>query len=316
MTTVFIDGESGTTGLRLRDRLLGRTDIELLSLSAEERRSTEARRDMMKQADITVLCLPDGASREAVSLAEGTGTRLLDASSAHRTEPGWVYGCPELEQAYPEAIARAGRVSVPGCHATGVVLMLAPLISQGLIPAEALLSVTSITGYSGGGKNMIAAYEGKERRSHDSYSVPRPYACFQTHKHLPEIVRYAGLRQPPVFMPIVGDFKCGMCVTIPLHLKQYGLSAESIAAVWTERYARSAVVTTVDYTALSATGEDRPDALSGFDKLQMCVVGNEERVLLMALYDNLGKGSLRCSAAVPQSDDRCGPGYRIKTQSQ
>ena len=127
MTTVFIDGESGTTGLRLRDRLLGRTDIELLSLSAQERRSTEARRDMMKQADITVLCLPDGASREAVSLAEGTGTRLLDASSAHRTEPGWVYGCPELQQAYPEAIARAGRVSVPGCHATGVVLMLAPL---------------------------------------------------------------------------------------------------------------------------------------------------------------------------------------------
>ena len=193
MTTIFIDGESGTTGLRLRERIANRADLKLISLPADERRSPDARLEAMKAADVTVLCLPDDAAREAVKLADEAGTRVLDASSAHRTAPEWVYGMPELMNGRAAEIARASRVSVPGCHASGFILLVAPLVSAGIIAPDAFLSATSVTGYSGGGKKMISAYETAGRTAFDSLAMPLPYAHSQTHKHLPEMTIAAGL---------------------------------------------------------------------------------------------------------------------------
>ena len=210
MTTIFIDGESGTTGLRLRERIANRADLKLISLPADERRSPDARLEAMKAADVTVLCLPDDAAREEVKLADEACTRVLDASSAHRTAPEWVYGMPELMNGRAAEIARASRVSVPGCHASGFILLVAPLVSAGIIAPDAFLSATSVTGYSGGGKKMISAYETAGRTAFDSLAMPLPYAHSQTHKHLPEMTIAAGLARPPVFQPIVGSFRCGM----------------------------------------------------------------------------------------------------------
>lgn len=291
MTTLFIDGESGTTGLRLRERIALRDDLKLISLPASERRSPEARLEAMKAADVTVLCLPDDAAREAVKLADEAGTRVLDASSAHRTSPGWVYGMPELMPGRAAEIERAARVSVPGCHASGFILLVAPLVAAGVIPADAFLSATSLTGYSGGGRKMIETYETPGRTAFDKLAVPLPYAHAQTHKHLPEMTAAARLVRAPVFEPIVGSFRCGMLVTVPLDLTLFGTTKEAVESVWRMHYAGSPVVRPVEFESLLDEGALRADLMAGHDGMRIAVSGGPDRVLLTALYDNLGKGS-------------------------
>lgn len=291
MTTLFIDGESGTTGLRLRERIALRDDLKLISLPASERRSPEARLEAMKAADVTVLCLPDDAAREAVKLADQAGTRVLDASSAHRTSPGWVYGMPELMPGRAAEIERAARVSVPGCHASGFILLVAPLVAAGVIPADAFLSATSLTGYSGGGRKMIETYETPGRTAFDKLAVPLPYAHAQTHKHLPEMTAAARLVRAPVFQPIVGSFRCGMLVTVPLDLTLFGTTKKAVESVWRMHYAGSPVVRPVEFESLLDEGALRADLMAGHDGMRIAVSGGPDRVLLTALYDNLGKGS-------------------------
>ena len=291
MTSVFIDGESGTTGLRLRDRLSACEDVSLISLPHELRRDPSARADAMRRADVTVLCLPDQAAREAADIALRAGARVIDASSAHRTAPGWVYGMPELTSERAREIASAQLVSVPGCHATGFILLTAPLVRAGLIPADAFLSVTSVTGYSGGGRTMIGRYEDPARRPGDVLGEPLSYAYAQTHKHLPEMQAAAGLVRPPVFQPIVGNFRAGMLVTVPLDLSLLGLKPADIEAVWREAYADTPCVSAVPFESLLRNGSLVPSAMAGSDGLCVALSGSPERVLLTALYDNLGKGA-------------------------
>lgn len=287
MATVFIDGESGTTGLRLKTRLATRRDLTLLSIPAEYRRDPAARREAMAKADLTVLCLPDAAAREAVVLAEGTGTRVLDASSAHRVAEGWVYGMPELNALQATKIQNANRVSVPGCHATGMIMLTAPLRQQGLMPADTTLTVTSFTGYTGGGKAMIATYEATDRTPHDEVTLPRPYALGQFHKHLPEVVRYSAISYAPVFMPVVCDTPCGMLVSIGLDVGALGLQKDDVVAALSSAYA--------PYDTVTVSADDEPlppmNAYAGRDDIRLMVYGNDERLTLMALYDNLGKGA-------------------------
>ncbi len=292
MTRVFIDGESGTTGLRLRSRLEGREGFELISLEASERKNPEARREAMKRAEITVLCLPDAAAREAAALSEGTGTRLADASTAHRTDPAWVYGMPELTRERSSEIASAARVAVPGCHATGMVMLTAPLVRASLLPPDFPFAVTSLTGYTGGGKKMIAEYESPERKRGDRLSAPRPYGLSQMHKHLPEVQMAAGLSVPPVFFPVVGDFACGMLVSVPLNLRAAGLSRSAVLEAYRTAYEGMPLVSVLsDEELQEAPGFLNASAMAGRDSIALGVIGNEERVTLTALFDNLGKGA-------------------------
>ena len=214
-TTIFIDGSSGTDGLRIYDRLAQREDIDLLTLPPELHHDMEAQRELINRADIAFLCLPDAAAVEAVALAEGSGARMIDASTAHRTAPGWVYGFPELRPGQREAIAGARYVANPGCHATGFISIVAPLVQAGLLSADADLCCFSLTGYSGGGKKMIAQYEAAERA--ESLYSPGLYGLTQAHKHLPEMQKLCGLKKPPVFTPIVDDYYKGMAATVTLH---------------------------------------------------------------------------------------------------
>ena len=288
MTTIFIDGESGTTGLRLRERIANRADLKLISLPADERRSPDARLEAMKAADVTVLCLPDDAAREAVKLADEAGTRVLDASSAHRTAPEWVYGMPELMNGRAAEIARASRVSVPGCHASGFILLVAPLVSAGIIAPDAFLSATSVTGYSGGGKKMIAEYEADTLAP--LYVAPRQYGLAQQHKHLREMCAIPGLTHAPVFAPIVANFYSGMETSVALFASQLcpGKTAEDIKAAYAAKYT-GPVVTYRDPAC--ADGFLSAAAMSGKDSMVVSVSGNDERILLTSVFDNLGKGA-------------------------
>lgn len=211
MFRVFIDGREGTTGLRISERLAAREDVELIALSEEKRKDAAARKWALNACDAAILCLPDAAAREAVSMLENPDTIVLDASTAHRTAPGWAYGLPELGTTAREAILSSNRVAVPGCHASGFIALVAPLVAAGLLSPETPLSCTSLTGYSGGGKKMIADYAEKGAL----YDPPRPYGLAQAHKHLPEMTKIAGLAQPPVFLPVVGNFYSGMLVSVP-----------------------------------------------------------------------------------------------------
>ena len=214
MFSVFIDGDQGTTGLRVRDRLAGREDISLLSLPEEKRKDLDARAAMARRADATILCLPDAASRELVAaLGEEEGV-ILDASTAHRTDPRFTYGFPELGAVQAKAVSSARRIAVPGCHASGCIALVKPLIAAGLLSPDAPLSLLSLTGYSGGGKRMIADYQAPDRPA--NLHAPRPYAVGQSHKHLPEIMHVCGLTRPPVFQPVVMDVFSGMLVSLPL----------------------------------------------------------------------------------------------------
>ena len=285
---IFIDGRAGTTGLRIEERLSGREDIELLTLPEEKRKDAAARREMLNAADVAFLCLPDDAAREAVSFVENPNTVILDTSTAHRTDPRFAYGFPELSPAHWEAVKNSKRIAVPGCHASGFIALIYPLIEAGILSKDALLSCHSLTGYSGGGKKMIAEYEDGARSP--LFDAPRVYGLTENHKHLPEMQAKTGLLVPPVFCPIVSDFYSGMLVTVPLHRAEIAKDATpaDIAAVYAARYTGPVVKFVKD---ASEGGLLSAGALSGDDGMQIGLHGNEERILLTARYDNLGKGA-------------------------
>ena len=288
---IFIDGSAGTTGLRIRERLEARADTELLLLPEEKRKDPDARREMLNSADAVFLCLPDDAAREAVTMIDNPDVVVLDTSTAHRTLDGWCYGFPELSGERKEALKKAKRIAVPGCHASGFIALIYPLVAAGILPKDAKLSCTSLTGYSGGGKKMIAAYEDGERDLLLDY--PRQYALGQGHKHLKEMKAITGLSCEPLFLPIVGDFYSGMEVSVPLFASQLsvGKTVEDIKAVYRERYNTPLL----SYREQSdEAGFLSAGALSGKDSMEISVHGCEERILLTDRYDNLGKGLGRC----------------------
>ena len=283
---IFIDGSAGTTGLRIRERLSERTDLTLLSLPDELRKDPTAKREILKEADIAFLCLPDDAARETVALAEGTGVRIIDTSTAHRTSEGWVYGFAEL--GYRDAIQTAKYVANPGCHASGFLALVAPLVKAGVLKADAALTCFSLTGYSGGGKKMIADYESEESALYPVKQYPRQYALGQKHKHLPEMQKLAGLSVTPVICPVVGDFYAGMEVTVPVFAKDLRGTLADVKAVYREVYARGLVHFTEEN---NEGGFLSAGALSGRDDMEVYAEGNDERVLLVSRFDNLGKGA-------------------------
>ena len=285
MTKVFIDGSAGTTGLRIVDRLSQREDLQLLILPDELRKDPTARADALSTADIAFLCLPDDAAREAVALAEGMKVKIIDTSTAHRTNPLWAYGMPELP-GKKELIQNSSRIANPGCHASGFVALVAPLVMKGLLKADTALTCFSLTGYSGGGKKMIAEYEAQERNP--LLKAPRQYALSQQHKHLKEMVCLCGLENAPIFCPIVGDFYSGMEVTVPLFKKDLKGNVEDIKAVYKEIYQDGLIHFTeqTDPDGMLSAG-----AFSGRDDMAVSLCGNEDRLLLVARFDNLGKGA-------------------------
>lgn len=284
MTQIFIDGSAGTTGLRIRERLSTRTDISLITLPEELRKDESARREALNRADIVFLCLPDDAAREAVSMVENPKTAVIDTSTAHRVSPHFVYGFPELHGAR-EKIANAKRIANPGCHASGFISLVAPLTESGLLKKDVQLSCFSLTGYSGGGKKMIAEYESPDRSP--LLSAPRQYGLSQAHKHLPEMKVLCGLSEAPIFCPIVGDFYAGMEVTVTLSRNDAATPSEIIDCY--RNYYGNGLV---GYGEESAEGGFlSAAAFAGRDDMELSVFGNEERILLVSRFDNLGKGA-------------------------
>ncbi len=284
--TVFIDGNQGTTGLRLAGRLAAREDVTLLSLPEELRKDVQARAELAQQAELTFLCLPDAASRELVEALEGRKARVLDTSTAFRTDPRFAYGFPELGAEYAAAVASGDRVAVPGCHASGAIALCYPLRKAGLLADDAPLCFTSVTGYTGGGKKMIAEYEAEARAS--CYDAPRAYGVTQAHKHLPEIQKVCGLSAPPIFQPIVCDYPCGMLVSLPLWPKQMGLTLEEVCEVYRKAYAGHALMRVLPVNAEPMLAAN---ALDGKDTMELMVTGADERCIVYARFDNLGKGA-------------------------
>ncbi len=285
MTKVFIDGSAGTTGLRIRERLSDRSDITLLTLPDELRKDPCAKREISLSADIVFLCLPDDAAREAVANIGEGGPVIIDTSTAHRTDPNWTYGMPELS-GYRNAIKNSKRIANPGCHASGFVALVQPLAEAGIISQDELLTCFSITGYSGGGKKMIADYENADRC--DLLSAPRQYALTQNHKHLKEMSTISGLDSLPIFSPIVSDFYCGMEVTVPIFTKQIKGTAEDIKAIYSNLYNGPVV----KYRSSPSEDGFISAGKYGFDDgMEISVLGNEERILLVSRFDNLGKGA-------------------------
>ena len=285
---VYIDGKEGTTGLQIYDRLQMRDDIELLLIDEEKRKDAAERKKLMNAADIVFLCLPDAAAIEAVSLIENPATRCIDASTAHRTNPDWAYGFPELGKEQRCAIETARWVANPGCHATGFISVVYPLVAMGILPKDALLTCFSLTGYSGGGKKMIAQYEGEDKEA--ALFAPCPYGMGQTHKHLPEMQKICGLTHKPVFVPIVDDYYKGMATTVSFHMSQLtGVStAAQVQQKLADYYAGSAMVSVAPTTD---TAKLYGNAKAGADTLELIVSGSDERFTITALFDNLGKGA-------------------------
>lgn len=286
MKKVFIDGSAGTTGLRIYERLSAREDVEILSLPEEKRKDVAARKQMINSADVVFLCLPDDAARESVSLVENPDTVVIDASTAHRTLPDWAYGFPELSAAFESKLLSSKRIAVPGCHASGFIALVYPLLEAGLLEKEALLSCHSITGYSGGGKKMIAEYEADGRNG--LLDAPRQYGIGQQHKHLKEMQAITGLDSAPIFCPIVSDFYSGMTVTVPLFASQVKGSVSDIKSVYKKKYDGDIVRFE---ESVDENGFVSGKALSERDVMRVTVAGNDDRILLIACYDNLGKGA-------------------------
>ena len=289
---VYIDGKEGTTGLQIYDRLASREDIDLLLIGEDKRKDPAERKKFLNAADLVFLCLPDDAAREAVSMVENPDTRVIDASTAHRTAPGWTYGFPELKAGQRAAIASSKRIANPGCHATGFISIIAPLVQRGILPADTALSCFSLTGYSGGGKKMIAQYEAPDREA--LLGSPCPYGLGQTHKHLPEMQSVCGLNEMPVFVPIVDDYYKGMAATVPFHMHQLrGVS--TLRQVWEvlmEHYAAYEGDGMVEVAPLEPpTARLYGGELAGSDRLRLVVAGNDARFTVTALFDNLGKGA-------------------------
>ena len=293
MKKVYIDGSAGTTGLRIRERLSSRADLELVVLPDEVRKDVSARRDALNSCDVAFLCLPDAAAIEAVSLVENPNTVVIDTSTAHRTSDGWEYGFPELV-GRREAIAKSKRIANPGCHASGFIALIEPLVRAGIVAKDEKLSAFSLTGYSGGGKKMIAEYEEECKVEsvkckvgvRDLFMGGRQYALGQSHKHLPEMVKVCGLAAAPCFSPIVVPHYSGMEVTVPL----FGRDLAAIKACYRDYY-KSGLVSFADDPAAAEGGFLSSAGLSGRDSLEVSCYGNGERVVLVARFDNLGKGA-------------------------
>jgi N-acetyl-gamma-glutamyl-phosphate reductase len=286
---IFIDGEAGTTGLQIRDKLARVSGLELLSLPAHARKDAAAKQKLYGEADVVILCLPDEAAKEAARLigAMGEGApRVIDASSAHRVAPGWVYGFPELVGTQAEAVANASRVSNPGCHATGAIALLRPLVDAGLLPGDMGVSIGSVSGYSGGGKSMIEAYETGRAPAFELYGLKLE------HKHMPEIELYSGLKARPIFIPSVGNFRQGMLVSLPLHLDALPMKpkAADLRAALKKHYRGQKYFRIMDTEDLARI---EPESLNGTNDIEIHVFANEARrqALLIAKFDNLGKGA-------------------------
>lgn len=288
MKKIFIDGKAGTTGLRIYERLENRDDIEIITLSENERKNAEARKKALNAADIVFLCLPDDAAIEAVSMVENPNTVVIDTSTAHRTNPDWAYGFPELGVEFEEKIKSSKRIAVPGCHAGGFIALVYPLIESGVISKDALLTCHSITGYSGGGKKMIEQYQSDSRDC--LLDAPRQYGITQKHKHLREMKAISRIENEPIFSPIVADFYSGMEVTVPIFAKtlQNSANIDTIKNIYINKY-NSKIVSYKDN--VSENGFLSAAAFSGKDCMEITVEGNEDRMILVARYDNLGKGA-------------------------
>ena len=301
---IFVDGQEGTTGLEIHERLQKRNDIEILKINPEKRKDIDERRKYINQADIVFLCLPDDAARESVSLVSNPLTRIIDASTAHRIADGWVYGLPELSAEQRKNIANAKRVSNPGCFPTGFNLLVYPLVNAGIVPADMLIICNSVTGYSGGGRTLIERYE--EPRNKDKLIAPNLYSLELKHKHLPEMRKHSGLVNAPLFSPAVCGFSRGMTVCVPLFTKQISLpenlqkhiiGPDSIRDYLTEYYAGQKFVSVMEkgYEDRESPGYYyrgiNPTACNGTNNLEIFVVGNDEQILLAARLDNLGKGA-------------------------
>lgn len=291
-TKIFIDGSEGTTGLRIHERFKERDDIELLTIDKELRKDKNERKKRINSSDITFLCLPDAAARESVSLIENEKVRVIDTSTAHRTEESWAYGFPELSKEHKKNIKVGKRIAVPGCHATGFISLVYPLISSGILPKDYPISSFSITGYSGGGKKMIAEYE--EEKRDKEFSSPRQYALNQQHKHLKEMKKITGIDREPLFSPIVADYYSGMIVSVPLYtdyLKKYS-TPEGVHGFISEYYANQLFVKVLKFGEESEIGGMiAGNKYTGWDGLNIYVTGNKERMVLNAQFDNLGKGA-------------------------
>jgi N-acetyl-gamma-glutamyl-phosphate reductase len=295
---VFVDGQEGTTGLRINEYLARRNDVAMLKIDPALRKDVAARRELINASDVTFLCLPDDAAKQAVTLVDNPRTCIIDASTAHRIDPGWAFGLPELDPGQRDRIRAGKRIANPGCHASAFILLVKPLVAQGILPAAARLGAHSITGYSGGGKKMIEQYES----ANGSLNAPRPYALALAHKHLPEMRHCTGLDVPPVFTPIVGSFAKGLAVTVFLHPEQLAkrLSPAGLRDALAAYYAGEPFIRVLpfDNDANVDAGFFDVEACNDTNRVDLCVFGNAERMVLVGRLDNLGKGA---SGAAVQS---------------
>lgn len=291
-TKVFIDGSEGTTGLRIHERFAGRDDIELLPIDPKKRKDVDERKRLINQSDITFLCLPDDAARESVSLVENDQVKIIDTSTAHRTQEGWAYGFPELSKEHRQKIKTGKRIAVPGCYATGFITIIYPLIAGGILPADYPVSAFAMSGYSGAGKKTIAVYEAAERDK--ELDAPREYALSQSHKHLKEMQKITGLDRAPLFSPIICDYYSGMLLTTPLYADMLSKekTPEGIHTFLKEYYAGQKFVRVMPFgKEADYNGFLAGNACSGWDGIEIYVTGNEDRILVSTRFDNLGKGA-------------------------
>ena len=310
-TKIFIDGSEGTTGLRIHERFAGRDDVELLPIASELRKNVGERKRLINESDITFLCLPDAAARESVSLIENENVRIIDTSTAHRTEEGWAYGFPELSGEFRERIAKGKRIAVPGCYATGFISLVYPLIQSGILPKDYPVATFAMSGYSGAGKKAIAVYESKDRAP--EFDAPREYALSQQHKHLKEMTKITGLQRTPLFSPMVCDYYSGMIVTLPLYTDLL-IGKPSLQEVQEKLAAFYEGEPFIQVMPLGKEEETNGflagNARSGWDGLEIFVTGNEDRILISSRFDNLGKGAsgaaIQCMNIVMGVDEKKG----------
>ncbi|MDO5020592.1 MAG: N-acetyl-gamma-glutamyl-phosphate reductase [Lachnospiraceae bacterium] len=310
-TKIFIDGSEGTTGLRIHERFAGRDDVEILPIASELRKDVGERKRLINESDITFLCLPDAAARESVSLIENENVRIIDTSTAHRTQEGWAYGFPELSGEFRERIAKGKRIAVPGCYATGFISLVYPLIRSDILPKNYPVATFAMSGYSGAGKKAIAVYESEDRAP--EFDAPREYALSQQHKHLKEMTKITGLQRTPLFSPMVCDYYSGMIVTLPLYtdLLNGKPSLQEVQEKLAAFYEGEPFIQVMPLGKEEETnGFLAGNARSGWDGLEIFVTGNEDRILISSRFDNLGKGAsgaaIQCMNIVMGVDEKKG----------